>query len=169
MPIHLIDNWFYCFFTPCVPWYADGYGYGSSYDGGYSGRGGARGKGTHIGVLLSISLYFILVTYIHNRYITYIPIVFAIIYIYSIVNRIIIYTLWVFLKSNKFIYLPFLRLYLAFSSLLQIPIFYVSFILFFSQSVMFINICVKICEKNECAIKITHSFFHEIKFLILLK
>lgn len=35
--------------VPCVPWNADGYGYGGgSYDGGYSGgRGGARGKGTH--------------------------------------------------------------------------------------------------------------------------
>lgn len=53
-----IDNWYYYLFMPCVPWNADGYGYGGgNYDGGYSGgRGGARGKGTHYSVL---SLYII--------------------------------------------------------------------------------------------------------------
>lgn len=47
------NNWSHMLFMPCVPWNADGYGYGSgNYDGGYSGgRGGARGKGTHYSVL----------------------------------------------------------------------------------------------------------------------
>lgn len=56
-----IDNWFHCLFIPCVPWNADGYGYGGgNYDGGYSGgRGGARGKGTHCSVLSFIIYIYI--------------------------------------------------------------------------------------------------------------